>query len=141
MDDKRKFVNNIQNILNKTLPLIEKLLKDYGEFHPLASFSRLDGTVEQLLDFDGNNVEFPNPDAVINNLKSAFRYRKDELSAIAIFKDVWIKEQELDAVVIFVEDKDETSAYSLVYPYKLEDGELEFFKPWKQVEEKEIFSQ
>jgi hypothetical protein len=132
-------VNNIQNILNTTFPLIEKLLKDYGEFHPLASFSRLDGTVEQLLDFDGTDMEFPNPDTIISNLKKAFIFRKEELAAIAIFKDVWIKEQELDAVVVFVEDKDDTSAYSLVYPYKLEDGELEFFKPWKQLEEKEIF--
>lgn len=132
-------VNNIQNILNTTFPLIEKLLKEYGEFYPLASFSRLDGSVEQLVDFEGNDADFPNSDAVITNLKNAFRYRKNELSAIAIFSDVWLNEKELDAIVVFVEESEVNDAFSLFYPYKLTNKELEFFEPWKQLEQKEIW--
>jgi len=132
-------MNEIQKILDVTFPLVETLLKDYGEFYPLASVVNLDKTVEQITDFEGNDIEFPGSVSVLKSLKNKLHSESEHFLAIAIFYDVRLKEKETDAIAVFVEDKSENSAYTFYFPYKIEESEIIFEESWKTLQSKEIF--
>ena len=86
-------MNDIQNILDITFPFVEKLLKDYGEFYPLASVVNLKYEVEQLLLPEDEENDFPKSIGVIGEIKKELRWKRDECIAIAIFYDVKLKEK------------------------------------------------
>ena len=132
-------MKEIQNILNSTLPFVEILLKEYGEFYPLASVVNLDEKVEQITNFNGNDIEFPESTSVLENLKNHLRTKSNNFLAIAIFYNVRVKEDETDAVAVFVEDKIENSAFTFYYAYKIDKKELIFGNSWKTLVPKEIF--
>lgn len=132
-------MNDIQNILDVTFPFVEKLLKDYGEFYPLASIVNLKHEVEQLLLPEDEENDFPKSIGVIGEIKKELRWKSDECIAIAIFYDVNLKEKETDAIAVSVEHKLEKQAFTFYYPYKLIDNELFFSESWKEMKEMEIF--
>ena len=129
----------IQNLLDKTLPFVTTLLKDYGEFYPLASAVNLNREVEQVLLEEDEENDFPTSATVIGELKKALSWQKDEFIAIAIFYDVALKEEQTDAIAIFVEHKEENQAFTIYYPYKMIDSEIVFSESWKVENEMEIF--
>jgi hypothetical protein len=132
-------MNEIQTIINVTLPFVKSLLKDYGEFYPMASASNHKGEVVQVLleEVDDEN-DFPKSNSVIGELKKELHSKRTEFVAIAIFYDVKLKESQTDAIAILVEHKEEKQAYTFYYPYKIVDNTLEFADSWKVIENMEI---
>ncbi|MBC7439046.1 MAG: hypothetical protein H7250_03560 [Flavobacterium sp.] len=132
-------MNEIQKILEATLPFVKTLLYDYGEFYPLAAVVNIDKKVEQILEFDGNNIKFPKSVSVLENLKKELNSKSENFIAVAIFYEVRLIEKNIDAIAVFVEDKLENSAYTFYYPYKIEQNEFKFCDSWKTLQSKEIF--
>ena len=132
-------MEEIQNILDKTLPFVESLLKDYGEFYPLASAVNQNGEVEQVLLEEDEENDFPKSASVIGELKKELRWKRDRLKAIAIFYDVTVKEEQTEAIAVFVEHKEEKQSFTFYYPYKVVEKEIIFSKSWKVESEMEIF--
>lgn len=127
-------MNDIQNILDITFPFVEKLLKECGEFYPLASIVNLNYEVEQFLLPEDKENDFPKSIGVIGEIKKGLRWERDEFIAIAIFYDVRLKEKGTDAVAVSVEHKLEEQAFTFYYPYKLIDNDLFFSESWKEME-------
>jgi hypothetical protein len=46
--------NDIEQQLNSTIPFVEDLLKKYGEFFPVASAVKTDGSIVQVGTYDGD---------------------------------------------------------------------------------------
>lgn len=132
-------MDDIQNILDETFPLVERLLKEYGEFYPLSSAVNIEQKVEHVILEEDEKNDNPKSNSVIAELKKELRWRKDEFLAIAIFYDVKLKERQTDAIAVFVEHKIEMEAYTFYYPYKLIGKDLVFEKSWKVIEKIQIF--
>lgn len=133
-------MNEIQNILNVTFPFVESLLKEYGEFYPLASVAKTDITVEQLLNFETDEIEFPKSTSIIDSIKKELRLKQNEYIAIALFYNVKLKEENTDAIAVYVEHKLENFAYTLYYPYEIIKNTTAFSDSWKTIEQMEIFN-
>jgi hypothetical protein len=133
-------MNDIQNILNITFPFVESLLKDYGEFYPLASVVKNDKTVDQFLTNDKGGNEFPKSTSVIERIKSELHLKQNDFIAFAIFYDVKLKEKNTDAIAVYVEHKIESFAYTFYYPYEIIENEPKFYDSWKVIEQMEIFN-
>ena len=131
-------MKEIQKILDITFPFVETLLNDYREFYPLVSVVKLNGTVDQVTKFKGDNIDFPDSVSVLENLKNELRSKRDDFIAVAIFYDVTLPEKQSDAVAIYVETKEENLAYTFFYTYKFEQNELVFTESWKILESMEI---
>ncbi|OXB00710.1 hypothetical protein [Flavobacterium pectinovorum] len=132
-------MDDIQNILDETFPLVERLLKEYGEFYPLSSAVNIEQKVEHVILEEDEENDNPESNSVIAELKKELRWRKDEFLAIAIFYDVKVKEQQTDAIAVFVEHKKEMEAFTFYYHYELVDNDLIFGKSWKTIEKMQIF--
>jgi len=137
-------VNDFERLLDATFPFVEDMLKKHGEFFPLASAIAKNDRVVQVETYDGD--EHPASDGVIGSLKTALRAgaKEGEFKAIAIFYDVRVIDpntnQKTNAVAVFVENKKDTKAYKLFYPYTLtRDSILTFRESWRTEIEKEIF--
>ncbi|MBF6640242.1 hypothetical protein IVB69_01990 [Flavobacterium sp. J49] len=137
-------MEDFQSILDVNFPFVKNLLKEYGEFNPLACAVNINRKVEQVLleEYDGEDAEndFPKATSLIGELKKELRWKRNEFVAIAIFYDVKLKEKQTDAVAVFVEHKEEKQAYTFYYPYKLIDNNPVFAESWKVIEEMEIFN-
>lgn len=132
-------MNDIQNILDQMLPFVETLLKEYGEFYPVSAVVNTKQKVEHIILEEDEENDNPKSNSVIAELKKELRWRKNEFLAVAIFYDVKIKEEQTDAIAVFVEHKKEMQAYTFYYPYELIDNDLIFGKSWKTIEKTEIF--
>ncbi|WP_289659685.1 hypothetical protein [Flavobacterium panacagri] len=132
-------MNDIQNILDSTFPFVESLLKEYGEFYPLASAINSDGKVEQILLEEDEEIDFPESVSVLGELKKELRWRKNDFKAVAIFYDVNLKENNTSAIAVSVEHEREKEAFIFYYPYQLIDGNLVYGESWKVVAEMQIF--
>ncbi len=135
-------MHDIERLIESTLPFVEELLMEYGEFFPLASAIQTNDTISQIGIFDGD--EQPLSSHVIENYKTAFKAKKEEYKTIAIFHDVRVIDPKTniktDAVAIFTESKNDSIAYTLFYPYTLtSDKILAFSDPWLDENQKEIF--
>lgn len=132
-------MDEFQLILDITLPFVKTLLKDYGEFYPLASAVNINCEVEQVILEEDEENNFPKSNSVIGELKKELRWKQNEFIAIALFYDVRIKEKQTDAIAVFVEHKEEIQAYTFYYPYKIIDDIPVFSESWKFIEKMEIF--
>jgi hypothetical protein len=121
------------------MPFVKTLLRDYGEFYPLASAVNLNREVEQVLREQDEENDFPKSTSVIVELKKELRCKIDRFLAIAIFYDVKLKDKQTDAIAVFVEHKEEKKAYIFYYPYTIIDKQLIFSESWKVIKEMEIF--
>jgi hypothetical protein len=136
-------MNDIEKLLDSTMPFVEGLLKNHGEFFPLASAIKTNDSIAQVGTYDGDDR--PLSDKLIVDLKKAFRAKKDDYKTIAIFYDVRVVDPDTkvktDAVAVFVETKNDDSAFTFYYPYTLtKDKQLTFSNPWKNKMTKEIFN-
>jgi hypothetical protein len=71
-------------------------------------------------------------------MQNELRSKREDFIAIAIFYDVKLPEKQSDAVAIYVESKEENSAYTFFYTYMFEQNELVFTESWKVLESMEI---
>lgn len=138
-------MNDTERLLNSTFPFIEDLLKKYGEFFPLASAVQTNDSIANIGTYDGN--EHPKSNKVISDIKKGLRdgAEKGAYRTIAIFYDVKVIDpntnQKTDAIAIFVDSKNDITAFTFFYPYKLTmDKQLKFSESWKNLSEKEIFT-
>ena len=138
-------MEDFKRLTDATFPFVEDLLKKHGEFFPLASAIEKNDSIANVGTYDGN--EQPLSDKVIADLKIGLREgaKKGDYKAIAIFYDVRVIDpntnQKTDAVAVFVENKNDATAYKLFYPYTLtKDRVLTFAESWKNITEKEIFN-
>ena len=132
-------MNDIERLLDSTFPLVEDLLKDYGEFFPLASAIKTDETIAQVGTYDGD--EKPLSNKVIADFKNAFKAKAKDYKTIAIKVVNPNTNSKTDAVAVFVETKIEGTAYVFYYPYSLtNDKQLTFSDSWKNKNDKEIFN-
>jgi hypothetical protein len=130
----------IQKLLDKMFPFVKTLLKDYGEFYPLAATINLNREVEQVILEEDEENDFPKSNVVIGELKKVLNWRKNDFLVIAIFYDVSVKENQTHAIAIFIENKEENQAFTFYYPYKIIDNEVVFSESWKVEKEMEIFT-
>ena len=135
-------MSDVQRLLDNSFPFVEELLKNYGEFYPLASAIRADDSIAQIGTFDGNDN--PLSEQVIAVLKKGLRAKKENYKSIIIYYDVRVinpfSGQKTDAVAAYFESKYDKTAYVFYYPYVLTKGRcIEFFKSWKEEAGKEIF--
>ena len=133
-------MNDFQKILDITFPFVETLLKDYGEFYPLATIVNNNGNVKQFTLEEDSENDFPKSDAVIGEIKKNLRWNQDEFVAFALFYDVFLNENGLDAIAVLVEHKIEQKAYTFYYPYKIGEDKIEFFESWKTEEIISVFN-
>jgi hypothetical protein len=136
-------MNDIERLLDSTFPLVEELLKNYGEFFPIASAIKIDDTIAQVGTYKED--EKPLSNEVITDLKNAFKAKVNSYKIIAIFYDVKIINPntniKTDAVAVYVETKIGETAYVFYYPYSLtNDKQLTFSDSWKIKNGKEIFN-
>lgn len=132
-------MNDFQSILDEIFPFVERLLKEYGEFYPVSAVVDTEQKVKHVILEENEENDFPQSTSVIAELKKELRWRKNEFLAIAIFYDVKVKEEQTDAIAVFVEHKKEREAYTFYYPYELTDNDLVFGKSWKAIEKMQIF--
>ncbi|OXA78843.1 hypothetical protein SAMN05444397_108130 [Flavobacterium aquidurense] len=132
-------MNDFQSILDEIFPFVERLLKEYGEFYPISAVVNIEQKVKHIIIEEDEENDFPQSTSIITELKKELRWRKNEFLAVAIFYDVKLKEEQTDAIAVFVEHKKEMEAYTFYYPYELNDNDLIFGKSWKVIEKMQIF--
>jgi hypothetical protein len=138
-----KAMNDIEKLLDSTIPFVEELIIKHGEFFPLASAIKTNDIVVQVGTYDRD--ERPLSDKLIVDLKRALRAKRNDYKTIAIFYDVRVVDPDskvkTDAIAVFVETKNDVSAFTFYYPYSLtNDKQLRFSNPWKNEIDKEIFN-
>ncbi len=136
-------MNDIEKLLDSTMPFLEGLIKKHGEFFPLASAIKTNDSIAQVGTYDGDDR--PLSDKLIADLKNALRAKRNDYRTIAIFYDVKVVDPstkvKTDAIAVFVETKNDDSAFTFYYPYTLTtDKELIFSNPWKNKMGIEIFN-
>ena len=136
-------MSDTERLLETTLPFVEDLLKKYGEFFPLASAVQNNDSISEVTTYDGN--EKPLSNKVIADLKKTLKESKNKYKTVAIFYDVKAINPNTniksEAVAIFIEQKTDSTAYTLYYPYILTtDKKIKLLDPWKSKADKEIFN-
>jgi len=131
-------------LIDGTFPFVDSLLEKYGEFFPVATAIKNDGTLASVATYDGD--ERPLSDDVIKNLKQALNegYKKGEYVAGVIFYDVRVVDpftnEKKDAVAVLYESDNDNAAKKFFYPYTLtKEKELSYSEGWNNSLEKEVF--
>lgn len=79
--------DELDDLLNATLPSAGEMLQRHGEVCPFGASISIDGEIEFFMG-DTEHGEDPESQHVFNVLVDGFRERRDALSAIAIASDV-----------------------------------------------------
>src|SRR5664279_3867426 len=79
--------DDLEELLNATLPAAKKYLETYGEFFPIGASVDQDGTIAQATGDPGLGEHPPSQD-VIDVLIAGFRSQRDLLRATVIVADV-----------------------------------------------------
>jgi hypothetical protein len=132
-----------EKLMNGILPLAERMLKEYGEFHPYGGYLRPNGELVHVGANDSETV-YPKAKDLIYLLRSSFQEmaRDGRCKAIAIVFDVKVKlpgsEDESDAVQISL---DHAGGYSVdvFLPYQIVDREVIYGKTFAQRGKHEFF--
>jgi len=135
--------NDSERLMNGVLPFAERMLRDYGEFHPYGGYLRPDGELVQVGAHDPD-TEYPKAKDLIYVLRSAFQEmaRDGRCKAVAIVFDVKVKlsgsEGKSDAVQISL---DHVNGYSVdvFFPYQIVNREVIYGKTFAQAGKHEIF--
>ena len=121
-------MDNIKKLIETNLPFVESLLTEYGEFYPLASAINNSNDIQQIGTYFGK--EEPTSNEILTELKNAFRSKKDDYKAVAIFYDVRVLNPntnlKTDAIAVFIEIKKEDNGFMFYFPYQLADRQLIF---------------
>ena len=116
-----------EELMNAALPFAKQMLQQHGEFFPYGSAMAPDGKITQIGGYDGR--EHPPSAEIISLLKDGFKQgaKEKKYKATALVYDVRTTLADggkSDAIAIAL---DHEANYSVVvlFPYKLQDGELQ----------------
>ncbi|WFB37506.1 hypothetical protein P3T73_07005 [Kiritimatiellota bacterium B12222] len=118
-----------ENLMNEILPFAEKMLREHGEFLPFGGKMITSGEVVHVGASDGR--EQPPSIDLIKLLRQGFanEAKESKLKATAIVYDVRITppgmNKKMDAIQIDLNHRDGYSV-SVIFPYILKDGQIEY---------------
>jgi hypothetical protein len=135
-------MTDIESLIEKTLPFIKTLLKTYGEFFPVASGIKADGSFVMLKPYEES--ENPPSDKLVMDFKKAFIKDAGEYRAITIFYDVLVTKHrtglKTDALAICAEAKEAGLSHTYFYPYKITNEIIFDTEIWAEEKDREIFT-
>lgn len=123
--------DQLNELLNGAVEIAAELLAEDGEFEPFAIALRLDGELMHLTSDAGEpspDGEGPDPDAVVESLRTTLRERKDELVCCAIIADVTLEDEDEQAT---------TAAIAISLEHRVEDP-VSCFVPYEINEKDEL---
>ena len=135
---------DVQNLLNKLLPIAEDLLLDHGEFFPFGGAMKEGGEVVTLSGIDGLNNDQPAANEVIEMLDLNLRIgaENDQYYATAVVSDVNVippgKSEQTKAIAIVMDHRDGLSM-TLVFPYVVKETEVELGQLFAKANQRKIF--
>lgn len=134
-----------EKLMNEMLPFAEKMLREYGEFHPFGGYMKPNGEIVHVGAEDVDTA-FPTAKDLIYILRHSFqeKARAEQCKATAIVFNIAVKLPESndksDAVQICLDHVDGYSV-EVFFPYRIVDGELVYAKTFAQKGEQRIFAQ
>ena len=118
-------ISDVQALINIFFPFAEELIVKFGEFFPFAGATTTDADFVSVGFHEDNKHQDAN--MVVSNLKSSLKKERDKFIVTTVFFEVKTRDIETgeseDAIGVFVEHRNGTSAYEFFYPYKLEAGD------------------
>jgi hypothetical protein len=129
--------------MNEILPLAEKMLREYGEFHPYGGYLKPDGEVVHVGAQD-TDTDYPKARDLIYVLRSSFQglARADQCKAVAMVFYVTVtlpeSDQKSDAIQVCVEHV-EGYAAEVFFPYQIVNKEVVYGETFAQQRKHEIF--
>jgi hypothetical protein len=132
-----------EKLMNKMLPLAERMLRQYGEFHPYGGYMKPDGTIVDV-GADDSDTDFPKSKDSIYVLRSSFQEmaHSKKCKAVAIVFDVVVNlassNRKSDAIQVCLEHVDGYSA-EVFFPYQITNNEIIYDETFAQEGKHEIF--
>ena len=106
--------DDLDGLLNVTLPFAQQMLAKAGEFYPLGAVVSAAGEM-RLVASDPGQSEHPASAEVLSSLLDGFRQERADLRAVAFCSDVRLPDS--DAVRVELEHRD-GHAMAVLMPYK-----------------------
>jgi hypothetical protein len=134
-----------ERLMNAMLPLAEKMLRRYGEFHPYGGYMKLDGTIVDV-GAEDPDTDHPKSKDLIYVLRSSFREmaNTNQCKAVAVVFDVAVNlpnsNRKSDAIQICVDHADGYSA-EVFFPYQIVNNEVVYGETFAQEGSHDIFGQ
>jgi len=134
-----KKMNDIEIILENTMPFLEQQILKNNEFHPIAASININNDFS----FHASNDPELNSDETITYFKDIFSNNRNEYQTVAIFYNITTTDIETniknDAIAVFVESKNLDEAYNLVYKYIISDSKtIDYIGSYKTSEKKQL---
>jgi hypothetical protein len=132
-----------EELMRAVLPLAEKMLRRYGEFHPYGGYMKLDGTIVDVGAGDPD-IERPKSKDLIYVLRSSFREMAsaNQCRAVAVVFNVAVSlpdsNRKSDAIQVCVEHADGYSA-EVFFPYQMIGNEIVYEETFAQAATHDIF--
>jgi hypothetical protein len=131
--------NDFNQLADYCVSMAEYFLKNQnGEFYPFGAY--IDNTGQIIPSAISNSDEFPTSEVLITKLKTVFEKRLQgaEIQAYAIAYDSVVKNasypNKIDAVATRMAHAHSDSVFLFYFPYKLNDGKVEFFESFGEIE-------
>jgi hypothetical protein len=132
-----------ERLMNEILPLAEKMLREYGEFHPYGGYLKPNGEVVHVGAQDVD-TDYPKARDLIYVLRSSFQElaRAGQCKAVAMVFYVTVtlpeSDQKSDAIQVCVEHVEGYSA-EVFFPYQIVNKEVVYGETFAQQRKHEIF--
>ena len=132
-----------EKLMNALLPLVEKMLRDYGEFYPYGRYMKPSGEIVEVGAQD-EDTDYPKSQDLLYVLRDSFSEmgKAGDCKATALVFDVRVDVPETakksDAIQVCVEHVDGYSA-EIFFPYEIQDGRLNYGVTFAQGGKREIF--
>ena len=139
MDDPKL---DCQALIGSVLPFAEQMLTTHGAFNPFGGAMRADGKIVSIAGYDENEQSQPTNAIALMKDRFVEGARRGDYKATAIVYDVRAElpstEEKSDAIAVSLNHRDNYSAV-LLFPYKIDGGELFFGTVFAQEGEADIF--
>jgi hypothetical protein len=122
-----------ETLMNDLLPFAEKMLREYGEFHPFGGTMGTDDTITHVGASTGE--EFPSGQELVRVLKQGFVERRaaGEIKAAAIIANVSVtppdQDNPVDAIAVRLHHIDGYTV-NVFFPYTLSRKKLSVGEPY-----------
>jgi len=132
-----------EKLMSALLPLAERMLRDYGEFHPYGGYMKPSGEIVHVGAQD-EETDYPKSKDLLYVLRDSFSEmaQAGDCKATALVFDIRVEVPETakksDAIQVCVEHVDCYSA-EVFFPYEVKDGRLTYGATFAQEGKHEIF--
>ena len=135
---------DIEMLINSTFPIIEGMLKKSGSFPLQASAIKPDSMFTRISTYNG--AEQTSSAELITELKKAFRKKTGSYRSVAVFSNILTVNPDTSiktrAIEVYIEAKNEQSAYTFYYPYSMTGNrDIRYADTWSKITRKEIFNE